>query len=621
MPYIKQTTIDAVQDRADIVDIVGTYVDLKRAGHEFKGLSPFNQEKTPSFYVNPAKNSFYCFSSGQGGNILQFVMEMENLTYPEAIEYIANKYAIPVEYEATSAQAGEAMSLKKQLLSVHEHAAYWFHQNFLAETQDGQFIRNYWTDQRKFTIELAKECQIGFAPAAPTTTLGDYLKEKGHSPEALRESGLFYFERNGQWISRFQGRLMIPIHDIQGRPIAFTARQTEMTPESDTAKDAKYVNSPETPLFHKGKVLFGLDHARQHTRNHDESFLLVEGQLDVLRCREQGLNHAVAPQGTALTEEQLLLLKRYSPKALHCFLDGDAAGQKAAYRSIPLCFRTGLNLYFLPLPQGSDPDDYLQQFGKAGFDQFLKSKLPAIQFATQFLRPPEGFTSPEQRVQTLNELFSLIRESGSLTAQDGYIQEISRHLRADEAAIRTDYSAYQRKQKNPDNPSTSSQIQGSPILTNANLDILSLILLHPTHSENIAHQLDPEWVDRQTPHATLLLKILMEIREGVWTPEEELPESLLEDDQERNLFYQITNTRTALEQYQDPEAKINECLHAFKRQHLQKKKAHIEQSILAAQSPPENWEELKALQKEKNEIRKLLQNLKKPSQTQATQAT
>ncbi len=620
MPYIKQATIDAVQSRADIVEIAGTYVDLKRAGRSFKGLSPFNQEKTPSFSVDPTKNAFYCFSSGQGGDVVNFVMKMENLTYPEAIEFLANKYAIQIEYEGNSARAGEAISLKKQLLSIHEQAAYWFHQCFLSSTPDGEFIRDYWTNGRKFSIGLAQESQVGFAPAAPSTALGHYLKQNGHGPEALRESGLFYFERNGEWVSRFQGRLMIPIRDIQGRPIAFTARQTERTPQNDTAREAKYVNSPETPLFHKSKVLFGLDHARQHTAKFDNTFLLVEGQLDALRCREQGLHHAVAPQGTALTEEQLHLLKRYSPKAIHCFLDGDTAGQKAAYRSIPLCFRTGLNLYFLPLPQGSDPDEFLLQYGKAGFDQYLQSKLPAIQFATRYLRPPEGFTSPEQRVQVLNELFGLIRESRSLTAQDGYLQEISRHLQADESAIRTDYSAFQKRQKNKDNPGTPSQLHAPPILTNANLDILSMILLHPKHSENIAHQLDPEWVDKQTPHATLLLKILMEIREGVWTPQDELPDSLLEDEQERNLFYQITNTRTALEQHQDPEAKISECLHAFQKRHLQKKKAHIEQSIFAAQTPPENWEELRALQKENNEIRKLLQNLKKPSKTQATTA-
>jgi len=620
MPFIKQSSIEDILSRADIVDIVGTHVDLKKAGHEFKGLSPFNSEKSPSFYVNPAKNSFYCFSSGQGGNIIQFVMQMENLTYPEALEFLANRYSIKIEYETSSVEAGEAISLKKQLLSLHEHAAYWFHQHFLSETADGNFIRQYWTEQRQFSIELAEECKIGFAPASPETELGEYLKKQNFSKEALQNSGLFYFERNGQWVSRFQGRLMIPIRDIQGRPVAFTARQTEKTPETDTAREAKYVNSPETPLFHKSKLLFGLDHARQHMRNHDESFLLVEGQLDALRCREQGLHHAVAPQGTALTEEQLLLLKRYSPKAIHCFLDGDAAGQKAAFRSIPLCFRTGLSLYFLPLPEGIDPDQFLLQHGQQGFEEHLQTKLPAIQFACRFLQPPEGFQTPEEKTQALQELYSMIKDSASLTAQDGYLQQISRYLRVDEAATRADYKSFLRQQKNPAKHESQSDTPKSQILTNANLDILSLILLHPNLSEDIANKLEPEWVDRQTPHAALLLKILMEIREGVWTPDEEIPEALLEDEQERKLFYQIKNTKTALERFEDPQTEIDDCLYAFQKQYLLKQKARIEQNITEALAPPENWEQLKELQSQRNEIRKLLKNLKNLTPTQATLA-
>ncbi len=620
MPFIKQNSIDEVLTRADIVDIVGSYVDLKKAGHEFKGLSPFNSEKTPSFYVNPAKNSYYCFSSGNGGNLIQFVMQMENLTYPETIEYLANKYSIRIEYETTNAQMGEAISLKKQLLSVHENATYWFHQNFLGDSPEGEFIRQYWEHDRKFSMELATDCQIGYAPSAPDFALGDYLKQQKFSDEVLEQSGLFYFQRSGQWVSRFQGRLMIPIRDIQGRVIAFTARQTEKTPDSDNAREAKYVNSPETPLFHKSKVLFGLDHARKHIRDHDESFLLVEGQLDALRCREQGLDHAVAPQGTALTEEQLILLKRHSPKSIICFLDGDSAGQKAAYRSIPLCLRTELDLYFLQLPEGSDPDEFLQQKGKKGFEEFLQQKMAAIQFAAKFLQPNGGFASPEQKAQALQEIYNIIKEAPSLTAQDGYLQEISRHLRADEAAVRTDYRGFTRQVKNPIPSRIQSENPTSQILTNANLDILSLILLHPSHSEIIANRLEPEWVDRRTPHASFLLKILMDIREGVWSPDEEIPDELLENEEERKLYYKITNTKTALQNFDDPQDKIEECLQAFQKQYLQKQKAQIEQDIAAAQSPPENWDELKTLQSQKNKIRKLLQQLNQPSRTQATQA-
>jgi DNA primase len=246
--------------------------------------------------------------------------------------------------------------------------------------------------------------------------------------------------------------------------------------------------------------------------------------------------------------------------------------------------------------------------------------MASIQFAAQFLEPEGGFGSPEQKNQALQELYGIIKEATSLTAQDGYLQEVSRHLRVDEAAVRTDYRGFTRQIKNPIPSRNQSENPTSQILTNANLDILSLILLHPSHSETIANRLEPEWVDRRTPHASFLLKLIMEIREGVWSPEDEIPDELLENDQERKLYYQITNTRTALQNFDDPQEKIEECLQAFQKQYLQKQKAQIEQDIAIAQSPPENWDELKSLQSQKNKIRKLLQQLNHPLRTQANKA-
>ena len=604
MPRIKETSIQEVLARADIVDVVKPYVTLKRSGSKWRGLSPFNPEKSPSFYVTPDKNAYYCFSSGQGGGVVSFVQKMQNLTYPESIEFLASRYNINLEYEISSAKAGEAMSLKRELLNIHEYAASWFAQNFKSETNDGQFIREYWTNQRNFSIQMADDFQIGYAPASPETALSQYLQSNKFSRQAMEESGLFYFERNGQWVSRFQGRLMIPIRDIQGRVIAFTARQTKKTPTNDKTHAAKYINSPETPIFHKGKILFGLHHARQHIKNHDENFLLVEGQLDAMRCWQMGLNHAVAPQGTALTEDQLFLLKRYSPNAIHCFLDGDSAGQKAGYRIIPLCIKLGFDLYFLKLESGIDPDAFLQGNGFEGFENLLTQKKGAMEFASEFLNPEDGFHTPQQKTTGLEELFEMFQEANSITVQDGYLTQASQLLKLDEAAVRRDYATFQKRRTSIEGTQDLSANNNKEILTNANFDILSLILLHPEHGENIAAQLDPEWIDPQAPYSSFLRKVLIEIREGVWMPGDN-PDNLLETEDEQNLYYRISTLKTQRE----PEAKATECLNTVQRQFLKQKEIAITENMSTS---IDQLEKLRSLQKERNEIRRLLNNLKQP---------
>ena len=610
MPKIKESSIQNVLSRADIVDVVSPYVQLKRAGSKWRGLSPFNPEKTPSFYVTPDKNAYYCFSSGRGGGVVRFVQEMQNLNYPETIEFLAQHYNIELEYEADSVQAGKAISLKRELLNLHEYATAWFAKHFHSQDENGAWIRNYWTNERQFTIELAEEFKIGYSPSRPETALGGHLLDVGFSNDALKASGLFYFERNGGWVSRFQGRLMIPIRDIQGRVIAFTARQTEKTPKSDKAHEAKYVNSPETPIFQKGKILFGLHHARQHIKDHDQSFLLVEGQLDAMRCWEQGLNHAVAPQGTALTEDQLYLLKRYSPKAIHCFLDGDSAGQKAGYRNIPVCIKTGLDLYFLPLPNEDDPDNFLKSQGRKGFDFLMNGRLPAMEFAAKFITPKTGFDTPQQRTIALQDMYSMIQEAESVTTQDGYLSQVSRFLRVDEAALRRDYGQFKKRKRYPNNPNVLPEENDTEILTNVNFDVLSLILLHPELAELIAEKLDPSWIDPATQHASLVRKILVEIREGQWAPGED-PQFLTENTEEQNIIYRII----ALDAHAEPNIKFDACLKTIQKNHLKQK----EQNIIAKMNGMslDEMDSLQSLQEERNKIRDLLRKLQKPARQES----
>ncbi|MFQ3270489.1 MAG: DNA primase, partial [Lentimonas sp.] len=262
MARIAQKSVETIKHQVNLVDLVSPYVELKRAGSSWKGLSPFTQEKTPSFYVHPDRGYYKCFSTGEGGDCFSFIMKVENLEFPEAIEYIARKFNITLEYEA-GGPSNEERSLRKQIFEIHELATTWFHQQ-LVESEEAAPVRTYWQEQRGFTMETADEVKIGYAPAA-RNALALHLKTRDISTAAMHQSGLFFARDNenthSNFKSRFRGRLMVPIRDVQGRVVAFTARQLEQTPADDPAREAKYVNSPETQIFHKGRILFGMDHA------------------------------------------------------------------------------------------------------------------------------------------------------------------------------------------------------------------------------------------------------------------------------------------------------------------------------------------------------------------------
>jgi DNA primase len=364
VPKIKRSSIDEVRARVSLYDVVAPYVTLKKAGAKWKGLSPFTQEKTPSFHVDPGKNLYYCFSSSQGGDIFKFVQTKENLGFQEAVEALAQRFGLTLEYE-DDGRPREAQSVRKELFDLHEAATAHFHAAFLRNDDGGAFIRQYWVDSRRFDLALAKEFKIGWASPDGGGLLEALLKTKKFAPETFFACGLFFYregERDpARGRPRFRGRLMIPIRDIQGRVIAFTARQTERTPADDSSREAKYVNSPETPLFRKGDVLFNLDRAHAPVREAGR-FIMVEGQLDALRCWSTGIKFAVAPQGTAITENQFLLLRRYAGR-VDCLLDGDAAGQRAALRALPLAIKAGMEIRFLPLASDEDPDELFLEKG------------------------------------------------------------------------------------------------------------------------------------------------------------------------------------------------------------------------------------------------------------------
>ncbi|MGJ8640917.1 MAG: DNA primase [Opitutaceae bacterium] len=577
MPRIAQRSIETLKHQVNLVDVVSPYVQLKRAGRSWKGLSPFTQEKTPSFYVHPDKGFYKCFSSGEGGDLFTFVMKQENLEFGEAIEFIAKKFNINLEYEE-GGPSREEVSIRKQIYELHEIATSWYHQQFL-ESPEAEPVREYWQTQRGFTMETAKEFKIGYAPAS-RNAFALHCKEKRISPAAMHQSGLFFARDNEQnheyFKSRFRGRLMIPIRDVQGRVVAFTARQLPQTPDDDPAKDAKYVNSPETPIFHKGRILFGMDHARKHIKD-KEGFLLVEGQLDAIRCWSVGLNTAVAPQGTALTEDQVHLLRRYDPAFVECLLDGDSAGRKAAVKYIPLAFKAGLEFNFLLLPEKADPDDLLRQHGADALKSLRENTQSGIELAIKDSLPEGRAPSTRDKTTALRTIFDLLQHVPSEVAREDYIQIASKLLSIDPTAALRDFkkapvpNSYAAKSNTTPPPQTVRD----PLLTQATWELLWLVSHYPEYGNKLSEIIDYEWINTKSPAGRLLDRILAELKEGL-IEDATQTENLVESIEDRQLLAEINLKDLEIE---NPKTHIEACLQTLYKNYLNARRKQLEKKI------------------------------------------
>ncbi len=604
MPRIAHACVEGIKQQVDLVDAISPYVQLKRVGRSWKGLSPFSQEKTPSFYVHPDKGFFKCFSSGKGGDLYSFVMEMENLDFNEAVEFVARRFNLPVEYES-GGPGQETLSRRKQLFDLHESAADWFHRAFL-ESEEAAPVRAYWTDRRGFTVEAAAEFGIGYAPAAPDA-LARHLAGTGADPEALRECGLFFTGAGSFDLrrskARFRGRLMIPIRDVQGRVIAFTARQLEQTPEDDPARDAKYVNSPETPLFNKGRVLFGLDHARKHL-GESGGFLLVEGQLDALRCWTAGLDTAVAPQGTAITEEQIHLLRRYDPAYVECLLDGDEAGRKAALRALPLAFKAGLEFRYLVLPDKCDPDDLIRNGGAEALEPLRREARGAIELAVSSHLPEDRAPATADKTRALRAIFDLVLNMSSEVAREDCVRQAARLLGVDPGAALQDFAAARRTarhtpgNRDPETPSSPSS-QEDGLLTAAESDLLWLLLSYPEFGRPAAEIIDDDWIDLTLKTGPLLGRLLAEFREGLFEGINQI-ENIIDGPEDRTLLADLLSREATLD---EPKFEIESCLNRLLRKHLNARIKKLEEQLASAS--PASDSELE-LMRERKELRSML---------------
>jgi DNA primase len=367
MPRIAQETVEQVAAASDIVAVVSSYFPLKRAGTEFRAICPFHQERTPSFYVNPSKQSYYCHGCGAGGAVFQFLMQYENIDFPESVRRLASRAGITIIEAELSAEEETKQSLRKRLLRLHFEVTAWFHSNLL-RTRAAAHARAY-LKNRGINIETAKRWQIGYAPNT-WDSLVQWATAAGFVKEELIESGLVKLREEGNLRSRpydrFRDRLMFPIHNDFGEVVAFSGRILD-----PKAKGGKYVNSPETPLFSKGNLLFGLHQSKRFLANARQAIVL-EGQLDLITTFEAGIQNVVAPQGTSLTARHAALLRRFADEVV-LFFDADAAGQKAAERALEVLFGAGLQVKIGQMPAGEDPDSLIRKSGSEAFRERVES--------------------------------------------------------------------------------------------------------------------------------------------------------------------------------------------------------------------------------------------------------
>ncbi len=621
MPSIKSTSVRDLKLRVNIADVVGRVVTLRKAGGtRMKGLCPFHNEKTPSFHVDPDKGLYHCFGCNKSGDIISFVRETEQFNFTEAIEALGKRFGVVIEYEEGSGgPSREERSLRQEIFDLHDVAAEHFHQAFKAKDAAGDFMRAYWVEKRRFTLELADEFKIGVADEHGSG-LGATLLKRKFSDEALRRCGLFFTRDDavltiGALKPRFRGRLMIPIRDHQGRVVAFTARQTDLTPADDPAREAKYVNSPETPIFTKGNLLFNLDRARTAV-GEGRPFVLVEGQLDALRCWSVGLKTAIAPQGTAITESQLVLLRRYQTQ-VECFFDSDSAGQKASLRFLPMALKAGLEVRFLTLAGTDkvDPDLLFLERGLAAYDEVRRGALGAMAFACRAVLPSPDAATPEQKAGAARQLHEIVSAAESEVARAGFIGEIATYLKLPVAALQKDFLTQQHRQQQQDNARNAAAararlpeggvqpVASAPSASAVNTPehhLLRLCLHFEALGPPMASAFPHDWIDSMHPAGVLLNRFLSEFETNAWPGRDHL-DPLLETAEERTLVASLLFETPVID---DPAKIAAEGIRHLRARALEPRLRQIE---LALSNPRADSEiDPISLLKERSELQRML---------------
>jgi DNA primase len=495
---ISPSTVEQVRSASDIVDVIGGYIPLKRAGANFVALCPFHKEKTPSFNVNPHRQIFHCFGCHKGGDVFTFVKEYENIDFPDAIRRLAERARIPIETD-NQPGASDARHLKDRLLQIHEQITQRW-QSALAAGEGGQIARDYLA-RRGVSQEAIEHFRLGYAPDLWDDTV-NWGKSKQHELTLVEQAGLILRKENSDhFYDRFRGRLIFPICDDQGRVIGFSGRIL-----SGDEKTAKYVNSPETPIFTKGKVMFGLDKSKRALLEARRA-IICEGQLDLIACFMSGVKNVVAPQGTALTSDHTRILKRYVDEVVLCF-DSDNAGQNAAVRSLDIVLASGLAVKVATVPAPHDPDSYIKEFGGPKFAELIEKARGFFDYYLDRLCVLNDPTSDRGRRLIVQSMAEAVHKAGDEVLRDTYAQKTAIKLGVAADAMRKEFKNGARAR--PSETEEAEEAAPVSVRPSANeCGLLRVLLENQEYVEWVEAHLNFEWIP--SPVAREIIKHRLEV--------------------------------------------------------------------------------------------------------------
>ncbi len=416
--------VDQIRNTADIIEIAGQYTTLRKRGKKHVGLCPFHSEKDPSFTVDDEKQLFHCFGCGIGGDVFTLVMEKESLSFPEALKFLAEKYNIPLPQERK--KSPQAQKLEEQLFKISENALAFFKKN-LHNTQEGKSALDY-LKKRNISEDTIQKLKIGYALNSWDSLL-KFFQAKSISPGLLEKAGLALSRQNKEgYYDRFRGRIIFPIFNLSGKVLAFGGR---------TVFDAepKYLNSPDTPIYSKGKLLYGLNFCKESIREKGEA-VVVEGYTDFVSLYQGGIKNIIASLGTSLTSDQIVQAKRFAHRVIVSY-DADAAGKKAALRAISLCFEKGVQIRILNLPSGMDPDSYVVKHGPDSFKNLVTKSTPGIQFLMDFFLQEKKEKTPEEKATIVKNVVEEIQKIPNSIVRSEYLKIVSEYLSVEENLLRS----------------------------------------------------------------------------------------------------------------------------------------------------------------------------------------
>ncbi len=486
---ISKETIEQVLLRNDIETLIGSYVTLKRAGSNLKGLCPFHSEKTPSFTVYPAENSFYCFGCGVGGDAITFIRKRENLDYPDAVEFLANRAGITIVRDERDGGYSPVPKFDKaKMLRMNVDAAKYFHRELFRDTLEAKAALDYFLNVRGLSMATIKHFGLGFAPNS-FDLFSKYMLSKGYTYDELVAGFLCGKSERGRYYDAFRNRVMFPIIDASGNVIAFGGRVM------DDSKP-KYKNSSDTPVFKKSRNLFALNFARLAC---EDAMILCEGYMDVIALHAAGFTNAVATLGTAITAEQARMMSRYTKKVIICY-DADEAGQKAAMRAIKMLGDVGLDVTILKVPDAKDPDEYIKKFGHDKFKRLIEGSKNKFDYNMENILSKYDITVSAERIKALRELTKLISETYSSAERDVYIQIVSKTLSVDPKSVKADVdrvlAATRRTRKKEESAKIKQEAIGysdrvnpdyikAPAVAKNEEHVLGLLLSYPEHRRRV----------------------------------------------------------------------------------------------------------------------------------------